>query len=137
MTKDLEEYYKNINYKNKLIVEYEDKEGNYFPITPAQLFVAVQYQILNQKDYEKAVFQQLIPKDFKCNEKEIDKPIPKNEITKKDEDKNIITTIKEKVKEVWFVSNNLGIRKAYNNKEEAMQIAKEINQKIYEVYIVE
>ena len=44
-----------------------------------------------------------------------------------------LTTIKQKAKEVWFVSNGLGIRKACNSKDEALKIAKEINKKIYEV----
>ena len=133
MTKDLEEYYKNITYVNDKLAEYEDEEGNLIPLTPSNLLVAVQYQTLNKQEYEQAVFNQLIPKDFICNEIEIDKPVPKNEITKKDSDKFVITTIKQKAKEVWFVSNGIGIRKSYNSKEEAIQKAKEINKKIYGV----
>lgn len=133
MTKDLEEYYKNIKYVNDKLAEYEDEEGNLIPLTPSNLLVAVQYQALNKQEYEQAVFQQLIPKDIICRETEIDKLIPKNEVTHNDKDKYTITTIKQKAKEVWFVSNGLGIRKAYNNKEDALAIAKKINSKIYEV----
>ena len=133
MTKDLEEYYKNITYINDKLAEYEDSEGNYFAVTPSSLLVAVQYQALNKQEYEQAVFQGLVPKDIICKEIEIDKPIPKNEVTHKDSDKFIITTIKQKVKEVWFVSNGIGIRKAFNNKEDAIEVAKEINHKIYGV----
>lgn len=133
MTKDLIEYYKNINYINDKLAEYEDTEGNLIPLSPSSLLVAVQYQTLNKQEYEQAVFNQLIPKDIICNEIEIDKPIPKNEVTHKDSDKFTITTIKQKAKEVWFISNSLGIKKACTSKEEALKIAKEINKKIYEV----
>ena len=133
MTKDLEQYYKNITYVNDKLAEYEDKEGNLIPLTPSNLLVAVQYQALNKQEYEQAVFQQLIPKDFEAEETEIDKIVPKNEVTKKDSDKFTLTTIKQKAKEVWFVSNSLGIRKAYNDKDEAIKKAKEINHKIYGV----
>lgn len=133
MTKDLEEYYNNITYVNDKLAEYEDKEGNLIPLTPSSLLVAVQYQALNKQEYEQAVFQQLVPKDIICNEVEIDKLVPKNEVTHNDKDKYTIVTIKQKAKEVWFISNSLGIRKAYNNKKEALDKAKEINKKIFEV----
>ena len=133
MTKDLDIYYENISYINDKLAIYEDEEGNLIPLTPSNLLVAVQYQALNKQEYEQAVFQQLIPKDIICNEVEIDKLVPKNEITKNEKDKYTITTIKQKARQVWFVSNSLGIRKAYNNKDEALNKAKEINKKIYEV----
>ena len=133
MTKDLEKYYSHIKYINDRLAEYEDEEGNLIPLTPSGLLVAVQYQTLNKQEYEQAVFNQLIPKEFICNEIEIDKIIPKNEVTKNPKDQFTLTTIKQKAQEVWFVSNGLGIRKACNSKDEALKIAKEINNKIYEV----
>lgn len=133
MTKDLDIYYENISYINDKLAIYEDEEGNLIPLTPSNLLVAVQYQALNKQEYEQAVFQQLVPKDIICNEVEIDKLVPKNEITKNEKDKYTITTIKQKARQVWFVSNSLGIRKAYNNKDEALSKAKEINKKIFEV----
>lgn len=133
MTTDLEEYYSHITYINDRLAEYEDEEGNLFAVTPSNLLVAVQYQTLNKQEYEQAVFQQLIPKDIICNIIEIDKTVPKNEITHNDKDKFTLTTIKQSVKQVWFVSNGLGMRKAFNTKEDALKLAKEINKKIYEV----
>lgn len=133
MIKDLEEYYKHIKYINDKVAEYEDEEGNYFQVTPSNLLVAVQYQALNKQEYEQAVFQQLVPKDIICKEVEIDKIIPKNEVTHNDKDKFTLTTIKQKAKQVWFVMNSVGIKKAYNDKDEALKVAKEINKKIFEV----
>lgn len=137
MTKDLEEYYKHIKYINDKVAEYEDEEGNYFQVTPSNLLVAVQYQALNKQEYEQAVFQQLVPKDIICKEIDIDKIIPKNEVTHNDKDKFTLTTIKQKAKQVWFVMNSVGIKKAYNDKEEALKVAKEINKKIFEVSGIE
>lgn len=133
MTTDLEEYYSHITYINDRLAEYEDEEGNLFAVTPSNLLVAVQYQTLNKQEYEQAVFQQLIPKDIICKVIEIDKIVPKNEITHNDKDKFTLTTIKQSVKQVWFVNNGLGIRKAFNNKEEALEVARGINKKIYEI----
>ena len=133
MIKDLEEYYKHIKYINDRVAEYEDEEGNYFQVTPSNLLVAVQYQALNKQEYEQAVFQQLVPKDIICKEIDIDKIIPKNEVTHNDKDKFTLATIKQKAKQVWFVMNSVGIKKAYNDKEEALKVAKEINKKIFEV----
>lgn len=137
MIKDLEEYYKHIKYINDRVAEYEDEEGNYFQVTPSNLLVAVQYQALNKQEYEQAVFQQLVPKDIICKEIDIDKIIPKNEVTHNDKDKFTLTTIKQKAKQVWFVMNSVGIKKAYNDKEEALKVAKEINKKIFEVCDIE
>ena len=133
MTKDLEEYYENIEYLDKEIAKYEDKEGNMFFVNPSNLLVAVQYQTLNKQEYEQAVFKGLVPKDIICKEIEIDKLVPKSEITHKDSDKTTITTIKQKAKEVWFVSNGLGMTKAYNNQEQAKEIANKINKEIFKV----
>lgn len=137
MIKDLEEYYKHIKYINDRVAEYEDEEGNYFQVTPSNLLVAVQYQALNKQEYEQAVFQQLVPKDIICKEIDIDKIIPKNEVTHNDKDKFTLTTIKQKAKQVWFVMNSVGIKKAYNDKEEALKVAKEINKKIFEISGIE
>lgn len=133
MIKDLEEYYNHIKYINERVAEYEDEEGNYFTVTPSNLLLSVMYNALNKKEYETAVFNQLIPKDLICNEIDIDKVVPKNEVTKKDSDKYILTTIKQKAKEVWFVSNGIGMKKAYADKETAFKVAKEVNKKIFEV----
>lgn len=133
MTQDLDEYYSHIRYINEGLAEYEDEEGNLFNLSPSNLLVAVQYKTFNKQEYEQAVFKQIIPKDIICNEVEIDKIIPKYEITKKPEDQYTLTTIKQKAKEVWLLSNGVGIHKAYTTKEEALKKAKEINKKIFEV----
>ena len=133
MTKDLDEYYSNIEYKSKELAIYEDKEGNYFGVTPSNLLVAVQYVELDNTEYKNAEFNGLIPKDFKANEIEVLRPVPKYDITKRESDKYTLVDKKEKVKQVWFVANGLKIQKAYSSKEDAIKKAKEINEEIFKL----
>lgn len=137
MTTDLEQYYKNITYINKDVATYEDEEGDYFNISPVSLFVGVQHNKLNLKQYEQAVFNQIVPKDMICRDIEITKLVPKSEITKKEKDQFTLVDKKVKGKEFWLVQNSMGIKKAYPDKESAHKIAKEINKKIFEVCGVE
>ena len=137
MNTDLEEYYKHVKYIDEKVAIYKDEEGNAVPITPSSLLVACQYQIFNKEKYNNAVFEGLIPKDLICNEIEITKPVPKNEVTGKDSDKFTLVDMKQKVKEVWIVSNSIGIRKAYNNKEQALETFNRINKEIFDICKVE
>lgn len=137
MTNDLIEYYNNITYKNKEVAEYNDNEGNYFVITPSNLIVAVQRSEMDLKQFEQAKFNQIVPKDFECNNIEITKLVSKSEITKDEKDQFTLVEKKEKGKEFWIVQNGLQIRKAFDNKEDALKLAKEINKKIFEVSGIE
>lgn len=133
MTKDLIEYYKNIKYLSKEVAEYKDNEGNRFICNPASLILGIQYAELNKEQFEQAKFQGLIDKDTIYKEIEIDKPIPKYDITHKPEDKYTITTAKQKVKQVWYLKNTLGINKACNSKEQADEIYEKINNEIAKI----
>ena len=63
----------------------------------------------------------------------VDRPKPKYEATKKEEDKYTIINSKVKVHEIWNVSNGLGFKKSFNNKEDAMKLYTEINTPILEL----
>lgn len=137
MTTDLEEYYKNITYINKDLATYEDSEGNYFNVNPGSLLVGVQYNKLSQKKYEQAVFNQIVPKDLICKVVDVEEIVPKSEITKNPKDQNTLVPKMVKGREFWLVTNGLGMKKAYADKESAMKLGKEINKKIFEVCGVE
>lgn len=130
MTKDLIEYYKNIKYLSKEVAEYKDNEGNRFICNPASLILGMQYAELNKEQFEQAKFQGLIDKKMIFKEIEVDKPVSKYDITHDPEDKYKITTEKQKVKQVWYLKNGLGINKACNSKEEANEIYENINNEI-------
>lgn len=132
MVKDLDKFYNSLKILDKTMSIYEDKDGNYSVLPTSSLLVAVDYNEFEKNQYDVAVFNGDIPKDFKTDIKNIKKPVPKYEITKKEEDRYIITEKEVAVKPVWFVINGLKIKKAFNNKEEALKKAKEINEAIIE-----
>ena len=132
MVKDLDKFYNCLTILDKTMSIYEDEDGNYSVLPTSSLLVAVDYNEFEAEKYKIAVFNGDIPKDFKTDIKNIKKPVPKYEITKKPEDKYIITEEEVAVKPVWFVVNTLNIKKAFNNKEEALKKAKEINEVIIE-----
>ena len=137
MTENLIDFYKNVRYIDERLAIYEDDKGNYVHNTPATLLVNVQYHEMTKEELEKAVFNQLVPKDMIF--KEVDKKtiVPKNEITGKDKDKYTLVDKIVKAKQVWIMSNSLGVKMAFNSKEEAKKVRDEINSKIYEVYKIE
>ena len=132
MVKDLDKFYNSLKILDKTMSIYEDKDGNYSVLPTSSLLVAVDYNEFEKNQYDVAVFNGDIPKDFKTDIKNIKKPVPKYEITKKEEDRYIITEKEAAVKPVWFIINGLKIKKAFNNKEEALKKAKEINESIIE-----
>lgn len=132
MVKDLEKFYNSIKILDKTMSIYEDEDGNYSVLPTSALLVGVDYNELETEKYNIAVFEGSIPKDFEMKVKNIKKPVPKFEITKNPADKYTITEEEVAVMPVWFILNTLGIKKAFNNKEEALKKAKEINEVIIE-----
>lgn len=132
MVKDLELFYKSIKIIDKTMTKYEDEDGNYSILPTSALLVGVDYNEFESEQFKIAVFNGDIPKDFETKIKNIKKPVQKYELTKNPADKYTITDKEVAVRPVWFVLNTLGIKKAFNNKEEAIKIAKKINKKVIE-----
>lgn len=132
MEKDLCKLMESINIFNKEFSEYEDKEkGVKFPFNTVNLLTRVDLLELTKEEYQVAKFQQKI-EDLDYKIENIKRAVPKNEITKKDEDKFTITEKEVAVRKVWNVSNTLGAFKSFTNKEDALKLSKEINDKIFE-----
>jgi hypothetical protein len=107
---------------------YKDEEkGIMFPLNTVNLLARVDYLELSKEEYEKAKFEMKID-NLEYNIIETTRPVPKNIITKKDSDKYTIVDSKVKVRQVWNVSNALGIKKSFTNKEEAMKLAESLNE---------
>lgn len=126
MEKDLCRFYDNITYINKDISEYADNKGNRFIFNTINALVRVDYLELTKEEYQTLKFQQKV-EDLDYNIINVKKAVPKNEITKKEEDKYTITEKEVAVRQVWNVSNAFGIVKSFNNKEDANELAEEIN----------
>lgn len=131
MTKDLDKFYNEyIDIIDENLTKYKDEKGNYSILPTSALLVAVDYNELNKQQYEIAVFNQDIPKDFKAEIIKVKKAVNKFDITHKEKDRFTLTEKEEDVKTVWFVINQLKLKKAFNNKKEALDYAEAINFKI-------
>ena len=128
MQDNILEFNKKVSIINKDYAMYKDEEkGVMFPLNTVNLLARVDYLELSKEEYEKAKFEMKID-NLEYNIIEATRPVPKNTITKKDSDKYTIVDSKVKVRQVWNVSNALGIKKSFTNKEEAMELAESLNE---------
>lgn len=133
----LEEFMSKVDIKNKNIAIYKNEEkGLTYPLNLTHLLCRVDYlelEATENKDgvsaLKSAIFQQLIDdKEYKIED--IEKVVPKNEITKRDSDKYTLTTKKTKGVRVWNVTNAAKIHTTFTSKEEAFKLCEEINNKV-------
>lgn len=135
MQDNILEFMDKVEILNKDLSIYRDKEkGSIFVLNTVHLVARVDYLELDKQEYTIAKFQKKI-EDLDYKIEDIDRPVPKNEITKKDEDKYTITNKKVSVRKVWNVSNGAGTYKSFTNKEDAMNLAEEINLKVIKYLI--
>lgn len=128
MQDNIIEFNKKVSIINKDYAMYKDEEkGIIFPLNTVNLLARVDYLELSKEEYEKARFEMKID-NLEYNIIETTRPVPKNTITKKDSDKYTIVDSKVKVRQVWNVSNALGIKKSFTNKAEAMELAESLNE---------
>lgn len=133
MERDLCKFMENIEVINKDLSTYFDDKGNYFVFNTINAIAKVEYLELTKEEYTIAKFQQKI-EDLDYKVINVKKAVPKNEITKKDEDKYTITEKEVAVRQVWNVSNPYGAIKSFTNKEDAINLANDINDKILGFY---
>lgn len=128
----LDEFMENIEILGKEFSIYKDEEkGVSFPLNTVHLLTRVDMLELTKEEYQVAKFQKKID-DLDYEITNVKRAVPKNEITKKDEDKYTIVEKEVAVRKIWNVSNTAGAFKSYSNKEEAMKKSKEINEKVFE-----
>jgi len=130
MEMDLIKFNDLVEVKNKDLSLYRDDEkGMMFYLNTVQLLTRVEPLELDKSQYEIALFEKKIDKlDYK--EETIERPTPKNRVTKRDEDKYTLVMEKVKVKKVYNVANALNVKKSFVDKEEAMKYAEKINNRI-------
>ena len=133
MQDNILEFNKKTRIINKDYSIYEDEEkGIIFALNTVNCLARVDYLELSKEEYEKSKFEKKID-DLDYSIVEVDRPQSKYFITKKEEDKYTIVDSKVKVRQVWNVSNQIGIHKSFTNKEEAMELAKNINTRILDI----
>lgn len=132
INENIEEFMKNVDYKTKNIYEYNNFEkGISYSLMAQHLLTRVDYLELSKEEVEKYKFEQKIDKkDYKMYD--CTKLVPKNTITKRDEDKFTLTETKIKATHIWNVTNNVGIHQTFENKEDAFKLKESINESIYD-----
>jgi len=132
MSNNIEEFMDKIIVKGKDYTIYNDDEkGIIFPLNTINLLVRLDYLELDKQQYEGTLFQKKID-ELEYNIINIKRPVPKNEITGKDEDKTTLVDREIAVRQVWNVSNGAGVYKSFTNKDEAIKFTNEINNKVFE-----
>ena len=128
MEKDLIKFNNNIEIINKDFSKYEDEKGTMFICNTVSLITKVEVLELSKEEYNIKKFDGSID-DLEYDVEEITRPVSKYTITKKDEDKYTIVDSKVAVRKVYNVSNAIGIHKSFTNKDDALNLAKTINNK--------
>lgn len=128
----LDEFMEKVEILGKEFSIYTDEEkGVSFPLNTVHLLTRVDMLELTKEEYISAKFQKKID-DLDYEIVNIKKAVPKNEITKKDEDKYTITEKEVAVRKIWNVSNTAGAFKSFTNKDDALKSSKKINVKVFE-----
>ena len=130
MEKDLIKFNERVSKLTKEIAKYEDEKGNYMLIPTGQLLCNVEYMELDEISYKKALFEMIIDKDVEYNKITITKPVDKYTKTKNEKDKGTIIDAEVEVSQVWVVKNGIGLTKAYDSKEKAIECVENLNEEI-------
>ena len=130
MEKDLIKFMENVEIVNKDFSKYEDNEkGFYFIIGTAQLLASCEYIELEETPLKQAIFNEEIEK-LDYNKIIVSRKKPKSEKTKNEKDIATIIDMDVEVSQIWVVRNQLRLSKSFTTKEEAVNYAKEINNKV-------
>lgn len=123
----LEDYMKNVTIKGKELSEYyNEKTGLLYPLPTASLLCRVDYLELTKEELEKAKFEmQVEKKDYQMYD--CVRPMPDKKI------KNHIINGNIKATHIWNVKNQTGIFTTFENKEDAVKLAREINDKVFSI----
>ena len=124
MNKDLIEFMKHLEIKED-VSKYKDEKGNILYIPTNTLLPTCSYLTLTEDEYQQALFKGQVKKG---NYKKIKdkRPVPKNTITGKDEDKLTIVEQDLEVYQIWVVTNPYGFTHSFDNKDEAIKYVESI-----------
>jgi hypothetical protein len=126
MNKDIIEFMKNLDIKEE-VSKYKDDKGNILYIPTNTLFPTCSYLTLTEEEYQQALFKGQVKKgDYKKTKEK--RPVPKNTITNKEEDKLTIVDKEVEVYQIWVVANPYGFSHSFNNKEEAIKFVESIEE---------
>ena len=88
---------------------------------------------LDEIMYKKALFEKIIEKDVEYNKIKTTKVVDKSTITHNKKDQGTLVDNEVEVSQVWVVKNGLGLTKAYNDKEKAIEYVEGLNKETLEM----
>lgn len=132
----IEEFMEHLEFDDKIIMYKNKEKGLAYPLTAPYLLCRVDKLELDSckqpaGQLEKAIFEGKV-EDKKYIMHDLERLIPKSDITKNKEDMFTMTTKKTKGAIIYNVSNQCGIFNSYENVDEAFKLFDEINSKIKE-----
>lgn len=131
MKEDLKTFMDRITILGKDLSEYYDEEkGVKYLLPNSYVWARVDYYELTNDEMKKAIFEETIDKIDGLNYINSTRRQSKYEVTKREEDRWTITEAKVKVNQLWVVSNGMKYKNTFNNKEEALKLYNEINDKL-------
>ena len=134
LNEPLDKYMSKITILSKEISKYEDIEkGNCYTIPTGQLFPRLEYYEVTKQELAKLKFESKV-EDLDYGQVEFNRPTPKSEITKRDEDKYTLVDKKIKGYAIWNVSNGLNIKKSFVSKEDAIKFYNDLDARVQKYY---
>lgn len=130
---ELRKFNENVKPIENKLARYEDEEGNILILPISGLICKCEYVKVDEANRVQMEFNKDIPKDMKLNKITVTTQVFKNTITGNKRDKNTIVDQDVEVYEMWRVTNALGMKKVFNNKDEAIAYCNEINDKYLEM----
>ncbi len=130
---ELRKFNENVKPIENKLARYEDEEGNILILPISGLICKCEYVKVDEANRVQMEFNKDIPKDMKLNKITVTTQVFKNTITGNKRDKNTIVDQDVEVYEMWRVTNGLGMKEVFNNKDEAIAYCNEINDKYLEM----
>lgn len=130
---ELRKFNENVKPIENKLARYEDSEGNILILPISGLICKCEYVKVDEANRIQMEFNKEIPKHMKLNKITVTTQVFKNTITGNKRDKNTIVDQEVEVYELWRVTNGLGMKEIFDNKEEAVTYCNEINDKYMEM----
>ncbi|MEI3508756.1 MAG: hypothetical protein V8R01_06635 [Bacilli bacterium] len=130
---ELKKFNKNVKPIENKLARYEDTEGNVLILPISGLICKCEYVKVDEANRVQMEFNRDIPKHMKLNKITVTTQVFKNTITGNKRDKDTIVDQEVEVYELWRVTNGLGMKEIFDNKEEAVAYCNEINNKYMEM----
>ena len=133
MEKDLIKFNKNITKISKDIAKYEDEKGNVAILNIGSLLCGCEYLELDEVSYKKKKKKKIVDKNIKYNKIKITKTVDKSTTTHNKKDQGTLIDAEVEVIQVWVVKNGIGLTKAFNSMDKALELVNELNNKYLEM----